>query len=131
MQKPKSYTDIDYDSFPVPDLDQDIHWTLLPISVWDEQQKASREKLNAERLAAQPPDHQVILVPSDPDSAPCQEDVWPILNHAIQSVLKKHPAVHTEVIETISRKLDDFRGWRNPYPCNLDYPNRPIWKRAA
>ena len=120
------YTDYDYDTIPIPDLTLDLHWIQLPAAVLIAQQKTQQAALEAERLAAQPDDHQVILVPADPAYAPKQGELWPIINHAIQSVLKSHYAVHEEVMNAIDQAIDQYRGWRNPYPTNLDYPDRPI-----
>ena len=73
MQKP--YTDIDYDSFPVADLTADIHWIQLPAARWAPiREKLQEDRLNP-RLANLPKNHQVILVPADPDYSPAEEDV--------------------------------------------------------
>ena len=63
---PKSYTDIDYESFPIADLTLDRHWIQLPTAVLLERQKARRAAQHQERLAALPEDHKIILVPADP-----------------------------------------------------------------
>jgi len=47
----QKYTDIDYDSFPIPDLTVDKHWILLPRAVWLEKRKALDAALAAQRLA--------------------------------------------------------------------------------
>ena len=44
--------DIDYDSFPVPDLSEDIHWIWLPAAVIRERRKAQQEAEEQARLAA-------------------------------------------------------------------------------
>jgi hypothetical protein len=122
----KKYTDIDYDSFPVADLDLDIHWIQLPKAVTLAKRKAHEAALQAERLAAQPDDHQVILVPADADYAPNETELWPIINHAVQSALKPHEAAHFDVMRAVHQVLDEYRGWRNPFPVSLDYPDRPV-----
>ena len=60
---PKSYTDIDYESFPIADLDLDRHWIQLPNSVLAARRQAKQEALEQERSKTLPKDHKVILVP--------------------------------------------------------------------
>ena len=73
----KAYTDIDYDSFPPADLALDMHWIHLPRAVLLEKQKAREAALHAQRLAEQPEDHQIIMVPADPDYALQECELWP------------------------------------------------------
>jgi len=122
----QTYRDIDYDSFLDADFESDLHWTLLPAAELAAQQIAREAALAKERLAQQPGDHQVILVPADPTYAPKEEELWPIINHAIQSVLKSFPEVHRAVMAAVHAGLNDYRGWRNPYPVSLAYPDHPI-----
>ncbi len=127
----KKYTDIDYDSFPVADLDLDLHWIQLPKSVTLAKRQARQAALVAQRIAEQPPDHQVILVPADADYAPEETELWPIINHAVQGALQPHEAAHFDVMRAVHQALKDYRGWRNPYPVSLEYPDRPITKKTA
>ena len=55
----KLYTDIDYESFPIADLDLDLHWIQLPNSVLAARRQAKLEALERARLAALPKDHKV------------------------------------------------------------------------
>jgi hypothetical protein len=32
--------------------------------------------------------------------------------------------------EAVKKAMDDHRGWRNPYPVSLDYPEKPISTQA-
>jgi hypothetical protein len=50
---------------PVADLDLDLHWTLLSTAQWREKKKAREAALHAQRIAEQPEDRKVILVPAD------------------------------------------------------------------
>ena len=88
---PKSYTDIDYESFPIADLTLDRHWIQLPTAVLLERQKARRAAQHAERLAALPEDHKIILVPADPTYSPFEEELWPLINGIIHQTLQPHP----------------------------------------
>jgi hypothetical protein len=126
----KKYTDIDYDAFPLPDLDLDIHWILLPIAVWREKQKAREAALHAQQIAEQPEDHKVILVPADATYAPKEPELWPIINHAVLEAIKPHKEMRRIVWEAVKNAMDDHRGWRNPYPVSLDYPEKPIATQA-
>ena len=45
----KLYTDIDYESFPIADLDLDLHWIQLPNSVLAARRQAKRLALEQER----------------------------------------------------------------------------------
>ena len=121
-----NYRDIDYDLFLDVDFDSDIHWTLLPASELIAQQKAREAALEQERRAQQPADHQVILVPADSTYAPKEDELWPIINHAIQGALKPFTDAHRAVMTAVHQGLNDYRGWRNPYPVSLAYPDRPI-----
>ncbi len=127
---PQLYTDIDYDSFPPADLDLDLHWIQLPRAVLLEKEKAREAALHARRIAEQPADHQVILVPADDDYSPKQVELWPIINHAVQKTLEPHPAIHQEVFDAIQQAIADYRGWRNPYPAPTTYPDKPIRKAS-
>ena len=60
---PKSYTDIDYESFPIADLDLDRHWIQLPNSVLAARWQAKLLALEQERSKTLPKDHKVILAP--------------------------------------------------------------------
>ncbi len=124
--KPKRYTDIDYDSFPTPDLDLDLHWTLLPIAVWREKQRARQTALENQRIAEQPPDHKVILVPADETYSPKEPELWPIINYHVLEAIKPHKEMRKIVWEAVAKAMRDHRGWRNPYPVSLDYPDQPI-----
>ena len=42
----KLYTDIDYESFPIADLDLDLHWIQLPNSVLAARRQAKLEALD-------------------------------------------------------------------------------------
>ncbi len=122
----KNYRDINYDLFLDIDFNSDIHWTLLPAAELIAQQKAREAALQQERRAQQPADHQVILVPAESTYAPKEEELWPIINHAIQGALKLFPDAHHAVMTAVHQGLNDYRGWRNPYPVSLAYPDRPI-----
>ena len=121
-----NYRDIDYDLFLDVDFDSDIHWTWLPASELIAQEKAREARLEQERRAQQPADHQVILVPADSTYAPKEDELWPIINHAIQGALKPFTDAHRAVMTAVHQGLNDYRGWRNPYPVSLAYPDRPI-----
>jgi hypothetical protein len=127
----KKYADIDYDSFPVADLDLDIHWIQLSRAVTLAKRQAREEALEAQRIAEQPSDHQVILVPADADYAPKETELWPIINYAVLGALKSHETAHFEVMRAIHEAVAGYRGWRNPYPASLEYPDRPIKTRKA
>ena len=125
---PKSYTDIDYESFPIADLTLDRHWIQLPTAVLLERQKARRAAQHAERLAALPEDHNIILVPADPTYSPFEEELWPLINGTIHQTLQPHPDVCAKVVAAVDRALEAHRGWRNPYPASLDTPLPPTRK---
>ncbi len=122
----KIYTGIDYDSFPKPDPDRDQHWTLLPIAVWRERQQARQAALETQRVAEQPPDHKVILVPADESYAPKEAELWPIINYHVLEVIKPHKEIKAIVWAAVSKAMREQRGWRNPYPVSLGYPEKPI-----
>jgi hypothetical protein len=121
-----TYRDINYDSFLDADFDSDIHWTLLPAAELVAREKAREASLAKERIEQLPGDHRVILVPAESTYAPSEEELWPIINHGIQSALKAFPEAHRAVMIAVHQGLNDYRGWRNPYPVSLAYPDRPI-----
>ena len=125
---PKSYTDIDYESFPIADLTLDRHWIQLPTAVLLERQKARRAAQHQERLAALPEDHKIILVPAGPTYSPLEEELWPLINGTIHQTLQPHPDVFAKVVAAVDRALAAHRGWRNPYPASLDTPLPPTRK---
>ena len=127
----QNYRDIDYDSFPVPDLTLDKHWILLPRAIWLEKRKAMDAALEARRLAELPPDHQIILVPADPTYSPEHVELWPVINLAVIEVLKRHEAIHHEVQLAVGKAVDEYRGWRNPYPASINYPDRPMTRKRS
>jgi hypothetical protein len=127
----QKYTDIDYDSFPIPDLTLDKHWILLPAAVWRERCQARDAALAAQRLADLPPDHQIILVPADPTYSPAQVELWPIVNCAVIETLKRHESVHHEVLVAVQQAVDEYRGWRNPYPESPEHPSKPITRKSS
>ena len=51
---PNSYTDIDYESFPIADLDLDRHWVQLPNSVLAERRQARQQAVERERSLDMP-----------------------------------------------------------------------------
>ena len=118
----KQYTDIDYDSFPVADLDLDKHWIFLPLAVLRKKRRAREAALEAQRIAEQPSDHKVILVPADPTYSPKEQELWPIINYAVLEAIKPHKAVVADVVKAVNKALNDHRGWSNPYPASLAYP---------
>ena len=121
-----NYRDFDYFQFLDVDFESDVHWTLLPESEIAARKKARQEAMQQQRLAQQPSDHQVILVPADSTYAPIEEELWPIINHAIQLALQPFPDVHRAVMIAVHQGLHQYRGWRNPFPVSLAYPDRPI-----
>ena len=126
---PKSYTDIDYESFPIADLTLDRHWVQLPTAVLLERQKAHRAAQHQERLAALPEDHKIILVPADPTYSPLEEELWPLINGTIHQTLHPHPDVFAKVVAAVDRALAAHRGWRNPFPAQLDTPSPATSKK--
>ena len=93
----KHYDDIDYDQFLYPhrnpDFQPDLHWNFLPASEI------------AQIAVANPPQHKIILVPTDPNYnySPTEDELW--------------PAVH-QAVAAVSKVIADHRGWRNPQPYN-------------
>ena len=128
MQK---YTDIDYDSFPIPDLTLDKNWILLPVAVWRERRQTRDAPLAAQRLAELPPDHQIILVPADPTYSPAQVELWPIINCTVIENLQRHESVHQEALVAAQKAVEEHRGWRNPYPESPEYPSKPIVRKSS
>ena len=123
---PKSYTDIDYESFPIADLDLDRHWIQLPNSVLAERRRTRQAAIEQERAAALPQNHKVILVPADPTYStysPLEEELWPIVNATIHQTLQPHPGVFAKVVAAVDRVIEEHRGWRNPFPAQLDMPS--------
>ena len=103
------YTDIDYESFPIADLDLDLHWIQLPNSVLAARRQAKLLALAQAREKTLPIDHKVFLVPADPMYSPTEEDLWPVFTHTVHQCLTKFPEAH--------------RGWRNPFPANFEMPS--------
>ena len=119
------YTDIDYESFPIADLDLDLHWIQLPNSVLAERRRAKLEVLERERIAALPKDHKVILIPTDPNYSPIEEELWPLVNHTVQQCLLPHPELRSSINAAVVQAMAEHRGWRNPFPADLDYSPKP------
>ena len=119
--------DLDYDQFPIPDLSVDLHWIQLPLAAWRVQQKAQREADLAARRQSLPEDHQVLLVPADPDYRPIEQELWPVVNLAVLDCLQAHPEALAAVRATATPALDSYRGWTNPSPAPTHYrcPPRP------
>ena len=122
---PKLYTDIDYESFPIADLDLDRHWIQLPNSVLAARWQAKQEALEQERAKTLPKDHKVILVPADPHYSPTEEDLWPVFTHTVHQCLTKFPEAHRAVSVAIGHLRDEHRGWRNPFPAKFEMPSPP------
>ena len=120
------YTDIDYESFPVADLSLDLHWIQLPKSVLAAREKAREEALRQareeDRAAALPENHKVILVPAHPTYSPFEEELWPIINEAVQNCLAPHPALRAAVDRAVTLAVDQYRGWTNPFRPSLRRP---------
>ena len=106
----KSYTDIDYDSFSPADLNADIHWIQLPTATLLADRQALAAALQQERIAAQPADHQIILISSDPTYSPGESELWPIINHTVQQTLKSHEAAYADVMSAVHQAIDTDRG---------------------
>ena len=120
---PNSYTDIDYESFPIADLDLDRHWVQLPNSVLAERRQARQQNASASPLFAT--GHKIILVPADPTYSPIEEELWPIINHTVQQCLRPHPELRSTINAAVIQAMADHRGWRNPFPAGLEYSPRP------
>ena len=121
----KSYTDIDYESFPIAGLDLDLHWIQFPNSVLAERRRAKLEALECERIAALPKDHKVILVPTGPSYSPIEEELWPLVNHTVQQCLLPHPELRATINPAVLEATAEHRGWRNPFPADLDDSPKP------
>lgn len=115
--------DIDYEQFPIADLSLDLHWIQLPTAVLIQRRNAEREARAKERADALPANHRIILVPADPTYSPIEEELWPIINETIHTALRPHPEVFAKVVAAVDRVLDEHRGWRNPFPADLDRPD--------
>ncbi len=100
----KLYPDIDYESFPVADLDLDLHWIQLPNS----RCQTKLEALQRDRIAALPKDHKVILIPT--------EELWPLVNHTVQQCLRPHPELRATINAAVAQAVAEHRGWSNPFP---------------
>ena len=123
------YTDIDYDSFPIADLDLDLHWIQLPNSVHAARRQAKLLALAQERAKTLPQDHKVFLVPADPLYSPTAEDLWPVFTHTVHQCLTKFPEAHGAVRVAISQLRQEHRGWRNPFPANFEMPSNAKAKK--
>ena len=117
------YTDIDYESFPIADLDLDLHWIQLPNSVLSARRQAKLLALEQERAKTLPINHKVFLVPADPLYSPTEEDLWPVFTHTVHQCLTKFPEAHRAVRVAIGQLRDEYRGWRNPFPANFEMPS--------
>ena len=118
----KLYTDIDYESFPIADLDLDLHWIQLPNSVLAAPRQAKLLALAQAREKTLPKDHKVFLVPAEPMYSPTEEDLWPVVTHTVHQCLTKFPEAHRAVSVAIAQLRDEYRGWRNPFPANFEVP---------
>ena len=125
----KLYTDIDYESFPIADLDLDLHWIQLPNSVLAARRQAKLLALAQAREKTLPKDHKVFLVPADPMYSPTEEDLWPVFTHIVHQCLTKFPEAHRAVRVAIGQLRDEHRGWRNPFPANFEMPSPPKAKK--
>ena len=123
------YTDIDYESFPIADLDLDLHWIQLPNSVLAARRQAKLLALEQERAKTLPKDHKVFLVPADPLYSPTEEDLWPVFTHTVHQCLTKFPEAHRAVSVALAHLRDEHRGWRNPFPTKLEMPSPPKTKK--
>ena len=121
----KLYTDIDYESFPIADLDLDLHWIQLPNSVLAARRQAKLLALAQAREKTLPKDHKVFLVPADPLDSPTKEDLWPVFTHIVHQCLTKFPEAHRAASLAIAQLGDEHRGWRNPFPANFEMPSPP------
>ena len=123
------YTDIDYESFPIADLDLDLHWIQLPNSVLASRRQAKLLALEQERAKTLPKDYKVFLVPADPLYSPTDEDLWPVFTHAVHQCLTKFPEAHRAVSVALVHLREEHRGWRNPFPTKLEMPSSPKTKK--
>ena len=125
----KLYTDIDYESFPIADLDLGLHWNPAP-QLRPRRPTASKLlALAQERAKTLPIDHKVFLVPADPLYSPTEEDLWPVFTHIVHQCLTKFPEAHGAVRVAIGQLRDEYRGWRNPFPANFEMPSPPKAKK--
>ena len=119
------YTDIDYESFPIADLDLDRHWIQLPNSVLAARRQAKLEALDRERLSALPKDHKVILIPTDPTYSPIEEDLWPFVNHTVQQCLAPTPRSAPPSTPPSSRLWPNTAAGATPSPpTSITHPNQ-------
>ena len=125
----KLYTDIDYESFPIADLDLDLHWIQLPNSVLAVRRQAKLLALQQERAKTLPKDHKVFLVPADPLYSPTEEDLWPVFTQTVHQCLANFPEARRAVSVAIGHLRDEHRGWRNPFPANFEIPSPPKTKK--
>ena len=105
----KLYTDIDYESFPIADLDLDLHWIQFPNSVLAARRQAKLLALAQARGKTLPIEHKVFLVPADPLYSPNEEDLYTVPQWA-----------HRAVSVAIAQLRDEHRGSRNPFPANFE-----------
>ena len=119
----KLYTDIDYESFPIADLDLDLHWIQLPNSVLAER-RAKLEAQERERIAALPKDHKVILIPTDPTYSPIEEELWPLVNHTVQQCLRPTRSSAPPSTPLSSRPWPNTAAGATPSPpTSITHPN--------
>ena len=109
----KFYTDIDYESFPIADLDLDLHWIQLPNSVLAARRQAKLLSLAQARAKTLPIHHKVSLVPADP------------LTRTVHQCLTKFPEAHRAASLAIAQLGDEHCGWLNPFPANFEMPSPP------
>ena len=77
----RTYAEIDIDYEQFADLSLDLHWIQLPTALLIERRKA-------QRAAALPENHRIILVPADPSYSPIEEELWPLINETIHATLR-------------------------------------------
>ena len=121
----QNYTDFDYDDLPPVDLDLDLHWIQLPQAKLREREAARREAEHQRRLTEVPENHRVILVPAHPTYSPFQQEIWPIINLAVQRTLESYPDVERAVVAEVERSVHQYTGWRNADPPNPEHPHLP------
>ena len=86
------YTDIDYESFPIADLDLDLHWIQLPNSVLAARRQA--KLLPWRRPAKKLCRSSTKYLWSPPTLySPTEEDLWPVFTHTVHQCLTKFPEV--------------------------------------
>ncbi len=103
------YTDIDYESSPIADLDLDLHWIQLPNSVLAARRQAKQEALAQAREKSSAQGSQSIPGPRRPA----------LLSHRRRSLARV----------AIGQLRDGYRGWRNPFPANFVMPSSPKAKK--